>query len=406
MANIGNGNGKRRRTFAQYFDYPLMAAVVLLLAFGLVMLCSASYYAGRLENDYMGYFRRQLIYAVLVVVLMIILPIISYRRLFGLSWVIYVLALGAMAAVQLPGFGVVSHGARRWLHLGPIRFQPAELGKVAVIVFLPMVILKLGKRMWKFRSVLLLLLVVGVQAGACRLLTDNLSTALIILFIGYVIIFVAYPRTKQFVLVSLGVGAALAVCVPVVLKLMEGGFRLTRVRVWLDPAANLSDGGWQVMQALYAIGSGGLLGKGLGNSTQKLGWIPEAQNDMIFAIVCEELGIFGALILLGLFVYIIFRLVFIAQNAPDVYGSLMVTGITAHIAIQVILNICVVLNMIPTTGVTLPLVSYGGTALLIQGFEICIALSVSRRIAFAEAEIGPSGRKWREYRAAREETGT
>ncbi len=394
---------KKRTRSAQYFDYPLMAAVVLLLAFGLVMLCSASYYAGRLENDYMGYFQRQLGYALGVVALMIILPIFSYRRLFTLSWAFYFLALAAMAAVHVPGMGVVSHGARRWLHLGPFRFQPSELGKVAVIVFLPMVILKLGKKMRQFRYVFLLLLIVGIQAGACMVLTDNLSTALIIFGIGYVVIFVAYPRTKQFVLVTLGVGAVFAACVPIVLRLMEGSFRLTRIRVWLDPASNLSDGGWQVMQALYAIGSGGLLGKGLGNSTQKLGWIPEAQNDMIFAIVCEELGIFGALILLGLFVYIIFRLVFIAQNAPDVYGALMVTGVTAHIAIQVILNICVVLNVIPTTGVTLPLVSYGGTALLIQGFEICIALSVSRRIAFAEAEIGPAGKKRRKYRSAREE---
>ncbi len=378
------GLGKKRSTSAQYFDYPLMAAVVLLLAFGLVMLCSASYYAGRLENDYMGYFRRQMIYAVLVIVMMIILPIFSYRRLFRFSWLAYFGALGAMAAVHVPGLGIVSHGAKRWLHIGPLRFQPAELGKVAVIVFLPMVILKLGKKMEKFRYLFLLLLVVGVQAGACMVLTDNLSTAVIILVIGYVIAFVAYPQTKQFLLATLGAGAVFAASVPLVLKLMEGSFRLTRIRVWLDPASNLKDGGWQAMQALYAIGSGGLLGKGLGNSTQKLGWIPEAQNDMIFAIVCEELGIFGALVLLGLFVYIIFRLVFIAQNAPDAYGALMVTGVTSHIAIQVIFNICVVLNIFPTTGVTLPLVSYGGTALLIQGFEICIALSVSRRITFVE----------------------
>lgn len=387
------GFGKKRSTSARYFDYPLMAAVVLLLAFGLVMLCSASYYAGRLENDYMGYFWRQLVYAVLMIAMMVILPIFSYRRLFGLSWLLYFGALAAMAAVHVPGLGVVSHGAKRWLHLGPIRFQPAELGKVAVIVFLPTVILKLGKRMRQFRYLFLLLLVVGVQAVACMILTDNLSTAVIILVIGYVIVFVAYPKTKQFLLVTLGVGAVLAACVPLILKLMEGSFRLTRIRVWLDPASNLKDGGWQAMQALYAIGSGGLLGKGLGNSTQKLGWIPEAQNDMIFAIVCEELGIFGALILLGLFVYIIFRLVFIAQNAPDVYGTLMVTGVTVHIAIQVILNICVVLNIIPTTGVTLPLVSYGGTALLIQGFEICIALSVSRRIAFVEDEAEKERRR-------------
>ena len=384
MSDIGFG--KKRFMPARYFDYPLMAAVVLLLAFGLVMLCSASYYAGRLENDYMGYFRRQLIYAVLMIAMMIILPILSYRRLYRLSWLIYFAALAAMAAVHIPGLGISSHGATRWLHLGPLRFQPAELGKVAVIVFLPMVILKLGKRMQKFRYLFVLLLVVGIQAGACMILTNNLSTAIIIFGIGYGIAFIAFPHTKQFLLATLAGMVAFAASIPLILKMMEGSFRLERILAWLDPTANPGDTGWQATQALYAIGSGGLLGKGLGNSTQKLGWIPEAQNDMIFSIVCEELGIFGALVVLGLFVYIIFRLVFIARNAPDLYGALMVTGVTVHIALQVILNICVVLNLIPTTGITLPLVSYGGTALLIQGFEICIALSVSRRIIFAEEE--------------------
>ena len=148
----------------------------------------------------------------------------------------------------------------------------------------------------------------------------------------------------------------------------------------------MSGGGYQVMQALYAIGSGGFFGKGLGNSAQKLGTIPEAQNDMIFSIVCEELGVFGAILLLLMFGYLLYRLFFIAQNAPDLYGTLIVSGIFAHIALQVILNICVVLNLMPTTGITLPFVSYGGTSILFLMTEMAIALSVSRQIKFKNQE--------------------
>ena len=159
-------------------------------------------------------------------------------------------------------------------------------------------------------------------------------------------------------------------------------FRIQRILAWLHPEANLDEGGYQVLQALYAIGSGGFFGKGLGNSAQKLGTIPEAQNDMIFAIECEELGVFGAVLLLLMFGYLMYRLFFIAQNAPDLYGSLVVTGIFAHIALQVVLNLFVVLNLMPTTGITLPFVSYGGTSILFLMVEMGIALSVSRQIRF------------------------
>ena len=161
-------------------------------------------------------------------------------------------------------------------------------------------------------------------------------------------------------------------------------FRLARALVWLNPEKYSSEGGYQIMQALYAIGSGGFFGKGLGNSIQKLGPVPEAQNDMIFSIICEELGVFGGMVVLLLFGYMLYRLFFIAQNAPDFYGSLMVSGILIHIALQVILNICVVLNWIPTTGITLPFFSYGGTSIMFLMAEMGIALSVSRRIKFDE----------------------
>ena len=161
-------------------------------------------------------------------------------------------------------------------------------------------------------------------------------------------------------------------------------FRLRRVMVWLQPERYAQSGGYQIMQAMYAIGSGGFFGKGLGNSVQKLGAVPEAQNDMIFSIICEELGVFGCIIILLLFAYLLYRLIFIAHNAPDLYGSLMVCGIFFHIALQVILNICVVINLIPTTGITLPFFSYGGTSIVFLMAEMGIALSVSRQIKFEE----------------------
>ena len=163
----------------------------------------------------------------------------------------------------------------------------------------------------------------------------------------------------------------------------SGSFRIERILVWLNPEEYMSDGGFQVVQGLYAIGSGGFFGKGLGNSAQKM-IIPEVQNDMILAIICEELGVFGAIIVLLLFAILLYRLLFIAQNAPDLYGSLIVTGIFAHIALQVIFNVCVVLNLIPTTGITLPFISYGGTSILFLMAEMGIALGVSSRIRFEE----------------------
>ena len=212
--------------------------------------------------------------------------------------------------------------------------------------------------------------------------TENLSTAIIILGITCALIFVAHPKTAPFVLTAgIGLPVGIVGVRGYVSSLgASGNFRFNRVLAWIDPEKYSDGGGYQVLQGLYAIGSGGLFGKGLGNSTQKIQSIPEAQNDMIFSIICEELGLFGAVLLTILFVFLLYRLMFIAQNAPDLLGSLIVTGIFAHIALQVILNIAVVLNVIPTTGVTLPFISYGGTSILFLMTEMGIALSVSRQI--------------------------
>ena len=225
----------------------------------------------------------------------------------------------------------------------------------------------------------------AVASGGVLFLTDNLSTAIIVMAITCILIFVIHPKTKPFLAV-IGVGVAVAAVGIAVLStaIEKGGefenFRLQRIISWLNPEATMDDGSYQVMQGLYAIGSGGFFGKGLGNSTQKLGVIPEAQNDMILVVICEELGVFGAILILILFGLLLYRLMFIAKNAPDLYGSLIATGIFAHIALQVILNIAVVTGLLPTTGITLPFISYGGTAILFLMAEMGIALGISRRI--------------------------
>ena len=222
-----------------------------------------------------------------------------------------------------------------------------------------------------------------VAAGAAYIFTENLSTALIIAGISFILIFIVHPKTKPFVIImAIGIGLVLLAALFVLPRITANpdSFRLRRILVWSHPEAYADEGGYQVMQGLYAIGSGGLFGKGLGNSTQKLAALPEAQNDMIFCIICEELGVFGAAIVVILFVFLLYRLFFIARNAPDLLGSLIASGIFVHIALQVMLNIAVVTNLIPTTGITLPFVSYGGTSIVFLMAEMMVALSISGQI--------------------------
>ena len=213
--------------------------------------------------------------------------------------------------------------------------------------------------------------------------TNNLSSAMIIAGMTLILVIVAHPWGSRIALFG-GIAAVPAVLiirsVAVQIAQSSDSFRWQRIRAWLNPESESSGTGYQIMQGLYALGSGGLFGKGLGNSAQKLGAVPEAQNDMIFTIVCEELGVFGAALLTMLFVFLLYRLFFIAQNAPDLLGSLIVTGIFAQVALQVILNIAVVLNVIPATGITLPFISYGGTSIVFLMMEMGIALSVADKI--------------------------
>lgn len=367
-----------------YYDYNLLAAVVLLTCFGLVMLYSTSAYEASVtfSND-MHYFEKQSVISVVAFVMVLIFSRIDYHIYVKYAWPLYIVSNILLIATAFIGRTI--NGARRWIYIGSVSFQPAELAKVAVIVFLPMLIVKAGFKFRKFKVPAEIGLF-GFGTGVLTyLFTENLSTAIIIIGITYILIVVAHPHPQKLLLLTLaaivvGLIAIQIIKVTGVLDNMEGSFRIQRIVTWLHPEEHQDEGGYQVMQGLYAIGSGGLFGKGLGNSAQKLGALPEAQNDMIFSIICEELGIMGAMIVILLFVFLLYRLFFIATNAPDLLGSLIATGIFAHISLQVVLNIAVVLNVIPTTGITLPFVSYGGTSILFLMAEMTLALSISGQI--------------------------
>ena len=347
-------------------DMVLIVLVLVLAAVGLAVLFSASEYNGRVRfDDSAYYFKKQLFATALGLLVMYLVAKTDYHVPVVLAPVAYLLSLLLSTAVLL--FGQEINGSKRWLNLGPLSFQPSEFAKMAVILFLVWQISRTKKKTTGFwfmaRTMLTLLPVVGLVGS------NNLSTAVIILGIGVMLIFVANPRYLQF----LALGSAGISFIAVFLA--AESYRLERLAIWRDPEKY--EKGFQTIQGLYAIGSGGVFGLGPGNSIQKLGFVPEAQNDMIFSIVCEETGIVGAFLLILLFVLLIWRLCVLALNCRDLSGTLLCAGIMAHMAIQVILNIAVVTNTIPNTGITLPFVSYGGTSVVFLMGEMGLALSVS-----------------------------
>ena len=371
-----------------YYDYSLLAVIILLTCFGLVMLYSTSSYMAELNyGDDMYYFKKQAAISFGCIIIALGISQIDYHILTKFTGVLYGMAAILMILVKTP-LGRTANGARRWLNLGPLSFQPSEVAKIAVIVCLSYMIVNMGRNIKTLKAFMILAGSGSALAFLAYACTDNLSTAIIIFCITMGLIFIAHPKVKPF-LIAAGVGIVLIIIFVMILSSSletSSSFRLRRILVWLHPEDFASGDGYQTIQALYAIGSGGFLGRGLGNSIQKLGSVPEAQNDMIFSIVCEELGILGGMIVLLLFAYLLYRLFFIAQNASDLFGSLIVSGIFIHIALQVIFNIAVVLNLMPNTGVTLPFVSYGGTSIVFLMSEMGLALSVARQIKFKEPE--------------------
>ena len=377
---------KRKRTREKeklYYDYDLLLVIIFLMCFGLVMLYSSSAYSA--QNDYnndMFFFTRQAIIGIIGFLAMFIVSKIDYHLYGAYAKEFFWFSMFLMALVQTP-LGKTVNGARRWIRLpGGLSLQPAEFTKIAVILFIAYEICLLGQKAKKWDGIKILLGYGLVATLGVFLLTDNLSTAIIVFAITCILIFVVHPKTKPFVagVIVAGIVGIIGIIFLKYTLAKSDNFRMRRIIAWLNPEANADTDSYQFLQGLYAIGSGGFFGKGLGNSTQKLHAIPEAQNDMILAVICEELGVFGAIIILCLFAFMLYRLLFIARNAPDLYGALIATGIFAHIALQVTLNIGVVTGLLPTTGVTLPFISYGGTAIVILLAEMGIALGISSKI--------------------------
>lgn len=363
-----------------YFDYSLLFVWIFIMLLGYVLLYSASSYMGMsAQDDSAFYLKRQIRATVIGCFGMIPVTIMDYRVWKKLDRLIYGFAILTVFLVRTP-LGIENNGARRWVGMGGIQFQPAELVKIGVIVMTAFMLSKCGSRaLEKTKTCYQIFAISLVGAMLVVVLTSNLSSAIIIVAIGAVMVIVA-GACKKFIITLIGAGGIGITAILVISALAGKSFRISRILVWLHPEEYADSGGYQVLQGLYAIGSGGLFGKGLGNSAQKLGFVPEAANDMIFSIICEELGIFGALCIIFLFIFMIRRMRVIASNAPDLYGSMLVVGVLAHISIQAVLNIAVVTNSIPNTGVSLPFISYGGTSLAFLMVEIGIVLSVSGRI--------------------------
>lgn len=365
----------------RFYDYSLLFCIIFLTAFGLVMIYSASSYMAQIKFGKASYFMmRQLKIAAAGLVVAIFISKLDYRWYAKFGVLAYLLSYVLMIATSM--FGTWANGKRRWLAIGSVSFQPTEFVKIALIVLLAAMITQMGKQINQWKA---MAMVMGAALPIAAIVAaNNLSSGIIIVGIAFVMLFVACKKKWPFFLCG-GLGVLTIITAGplaealVKIKLLKP-YQLERIHVWLDPEAYPLDGGFQVLQGLYAIGSGGLVGKGLGESIQKMGFVPEAQNDMIFSIICEELGLFGAVSVILIFLFMIYRFMLIANNAPDLFGALLVVGVMGHIAIQVILNIAVVTNTIPNTGITLPFISYGGTSVLFLMMEMGMVLSVSNQI--------------------------
>lgn len=359
-------------------DLPFLVLVLALVAFGLVMLFSASYAVALYRRgDAYAYIRPQLLYAALGLAAMWLASRVDYHLYHKLAWPVLGVSLVLLTVVLfMPEY----NGCKRWLVIpGVGTLQPSEIAKFAVVLAFAHIISLNASRMGSFAvGVLPFGLVLGAVA-VLMLLEPHLSGTLLILGIGAVLMFVGGTALRWFVLAGAGAVCAVAAAVAVMPDLVP--YAADRLASWLDPFADPLGDGHQTIQSLYAIGSGGATGLGLGNSRQKHLFVPEPQNDFIFSIVCEELGFVGALAVVGLFVLLLLRGITLAVRAPDRFGGLLVVGFVVQVAMQAALNIAVVTNTIPNTGISLPFFSSGGTSLMMLLGEMGIVLSVSRQEA-------------------------
>lgn len=359
-------------------DIPFLLLTLLLLGIGIVMVLSASYASAYYDvkkitgNDATYFFTRQLAFAALGLGGMYVvsrLPMSFFRRVSGLVMLIAIALLMAVLVV-----GTVGGGGKRWIILGGVSFQPSEVAKIAVILYFAALICRFRNYMGTFKyGILPFALILAVIVGLL-VLEPHFSASIIILLLGGIMMFIGGTRLVVFIVGMVAVGGGFAV------MLLASNYASTRIQVWKDPFSASKDNAWQIIQSLYSVGSGGLFGLGLGQSRQKYLYLPEEHNDFIFSIICEELGLIGAILILALFALLVLRGYWIAMHLRDRYSFLVVTGVTSLLAIQVFLNGAVCTNLIPCTGISLPFFSYGGTALLMQLAEMGIILSASRDV--------------------------
>ena len=362
----------------QSMDAGFFTLALILLAMGVVMVLSSSYARAYYDPGSITggngayYFLRQLIFALLGVGAMLLasrLPRSFYRR-----YTFHFLGLTLVLLMLVPIIGVKANGSRRWLGVGGLTLQPSELAKLAVILSFSLLICRFQGKMRSFKyGILPFLTILGIMIGLL-ILEPHFSASIILIAIGGVMMFLGGVGLGWFIAALGGVTAALAVL------LTFFPYASSRISTWRDPFSDPSDRGYQIVQSLYSIGSGGLSGLGLGGSRQKFLYLPEEHNDFIFSVACEELGFIGAALILALFALLILRGYWIALHQRDRFNFLTCAGISTLLAIQVFLNVAVVTNLVPCTGISLPLFSYGGTALLIQLFEMGIILSASREL--------------------------
>lgn len=385
---------KKRATvpdhLGQNYDHRLLITIFVLCCFGLVMVYSSSAYVSttKMGNEFY-YVNRQGLFMCVGIFFMLLVSKMNYHWFVKFTLPIYLLSVVLMCLVDFTPFGVTRNGQTRWLNIIPgvkslPTFQPTEIVKIAVILTFAYMINRCIKNIDRWQVMMVLIILLAPMAGL--VIINNLSSGIIIAGIGCLMYFLASKRTRLYG-VLVGVLTVLVVIIyikPDVLTILPfiEKYHLVRIQVWKDPTLDPTNKGFQVLQGLYAIGSGGFFGKGLGSSIQKLGFIPESHNDMIFAVICEELGIFGAICVIGLFAYMIYRFVYIILRAPDLYGAMIVSGVMVHIALQVLMNVAVVTNSMPNTGVTLPFISYGGTSVAILLAEMGMVLSVSNQIIY------------------------
>lgn len=384
---------KRKKSKQVTPDFVLLGIIILIVAFGVVMVYSASFYFCTTKGWSPIFFaKKQLMLGSLGIVVMLLITYkFDYHICTNRNLVRAFYYTSLILAISVKLIGIEANGAKRWIQVGPIQIQPSEFVKLAVVLMVSSYIIRNRNNMNQCRTRIKAWMIVGVPASIVTVLGSNLSSGIVIFGIGAMIIFSASPKVWYYFLaviaaILLVVGVRqLAIHtpkgqdpnIPVVDKILKG-YRLDRVRAWIDPFSDPQDDGYQAIQALYAVGSGGVFGKGLAQGVQKMGFLPEPYNDIIFAVICEELGLVGALLLMLAYGIIVIRGMAIAMRAPDYTGAFIAIGISSMIGIQAIINVAVNTNTIPTTGMQLPLVSYGGTALVVLLATLGILLNISR----------------------------